>query len=237
MCLLPHKPATTNLQTAHVLQQLVRASGLIFAVYWCFQVRSIGDWLGMNAEDGCSGTGIVSRGIQYRSGRAGWYKECEPQSWNQFWMTCWITLTQVVLRAVLLLVQNTGDDTVWVVNSKPELSTRGSAGPSPVSRVVFPPSRDFHHLCGVAWRPGWFPVLLSTPRHRNKPLLQRQKRVLRGCFCLHLAIYKVWILQQCLPRHWNQWNCAESGIEPLGSSHRNQGPFWVGDKLQINVPS
>lgn len=241
MCLLPHKPATTSFETAHVLQQLVSAPGLIFAVYWCFQVRV---WRGLAGNE-CRRWMLKYRNSVQRytvqkvigNWRTGWYEECEPDSWNQFWMTCWITFAQVVLKAVLLVVQNRQNDTVWVVNSKPVLFTGGSVGPSPLSLVVLPLSRGFHHLCGVAWRPGWFLVLLSTPRHGNEPLLQRQKRVLRWCFCLDLDIHKdlnpaavspqaLKSVKLCRCRNWDPW------IQP-----QEQGPFWAGDKLQINVPS
>lgn len=151
---------------------------------------------------------------------------------------CWMPLVEVVLKTVLLLVQNRQDDRVWVVSSKPELSTRGSVGPSPVSLVVLSLSGEFHHLSGVAWRPGWFLVLLSTPRRGNEPLLQRQKSVLRGCFRLDLDIYKdlnpaaasaqaLKSVKLCRCRNW-----AWTRIQP-----QEQGPFWIGDELQINVPS
>lgn len=86
-------PQTCHYKTAHVLQQLVSAPGLIFC---CVLVLPSQVWRGM-AENECIRWMLKYRNSVQRytvqkvigNERARvqrWYKECEPESWNQFWM-------------------------------------------------------------------------------------------------------------------------------------------------------
>lgn len=122
----------------------------------------------------------VQRGKQVQkvigNGRTGWYKKCEPESWNQFWMTyCFYPWHRQSWKQSCFYCRT--DRVIWcgLWAASPALQgSGGSAGTNSVSVCVVPPlCRGFHHLCGVEGRAGWLLVLLSTPGHANEPLLQR----------------------------------------------------------------